>query len=272
MASRTVLFSLGLLLLSARATGATPRAEDVVFKAYGEGYGYQSDTSPSPSLEPAAAATPDGGYGYGPGISSPDSTPTLPPITTPTPYAPSSSPTCTNSTANVTIPWSTATPSASHTCHNTTITSTIYASISTPSVSPTRNCSKTTTTVTIPWPGTGTGYTPSGANGGWNGTTTHFAPTQGTNPPPSPTPVDSKSTFELPGTSSEAVQSSNTVQDGGETPTPTPAPEPAPSGNTLPAPPASTTGPEEPLFTGGAARYGSEVGLAVAVGALVACW
>lgn len=280
MASRTAVLSLGLLLLSARTARATPPHKDLTFMAYEESYGYQTETSPSPEPTP----TPDGGYGYQVS-STPDST--LPSISTPSPYAPtapSSTPICTNSTSTITIPYSTSTSSTSHTCHNTTITSTIYPSFSTPSASPSRNCSKTTTTVTIPWPGTGTGYLPkgtgyAGGNAGWNGTTTYYAPTQGTNPPSYPTPeppLNSTSNFELPETSSEAVQSSSAADYGGDTPTSTPTPEPAPqpqpepSGNVPPAPPASSTGPDEPLFTGGAARYGSGVSLAVAVGALVA--
>ncbi|KAJ4358627.1 uncharacterized protein N0V89_003211 [Didymosphaeria variabile] len=302
MASRSTIFSLSFILLSARSAIATTHSvEDLTFMAYEESYGYQTDTSSSPETALPSSTTPDGGYGYqmetestsilssttSEGYGYQTSTPaesSLPIISTPAalyPTAPSyssssSSQTCTNSTTIVTIPYSTPTPSTSHTCNNTTITSTIYPSISTPSISPSSNCSKSTTTVTIPWPGTGTGYAPSGTgyaggNGGWNGTTTYYAPTlgTGTSPPSYPTPVppvNSTSNFELPETSSA-------VEYGGDTPTSTPTPEAEPSDTAPaapPAPPASSTGPDEPLFSGGAARYGSGASLAVAVGAMVA--
>ncbi|KAK3217074.1 hypothetical protein GRF29_1g1889347 [Pseudopithomyces chartarum] len=317
MASRSTLFSLTAILLSAHITMAAPGEPSVASKMNGYGYGHSVEPltltaipggeygydTPAASLtlpeenygsQPSAEPTPEGSYGngYGNGYQvSSEPTPSIPSITTPeidyptVPYSSeatlslTSSRNCTNTTTTVTIPYPSPSPSTSHTCHNTTITSTISTPIFTPSASPSRNCTtKSTMTVTIPWPGTGSGYLPSatGSSGygqGPHGNETYHQPTLSAEAPPSAT-----NGYGLgPETTSEPV-STSVAED-----TPTPVTEPSlqtepslppeTSGNVPPAPPApsaSSTGPEEPLFAGGAVRMGSGAGLAVVFGAMVA--
>ncbi|KAF1966956.1 hypothetical protein BU23DRAFT_559798 [Bimuria novae-zelandiae CBS 107.79] len=254
MASQTTILSLGLLFLSVQSATAIPEDPTIVTKLnYGYGNGYQ--TGPAPSL--LSIATPEPYHPHAPS------------------YSNSTSRNCTkDTTTTVTISYPTASPSTSHTCHNTTITSTLFRQITTPSAAPSCHCTKSTTTITIPWPGTGTGYLPSGTGGAQpsSGNGTYHVPSLTTSALPTGTGgvMSSTSSFELePETSSEAVQTTY----GGDTPTSTPEPSgEAPSEDVPPAPPASSTGPEEPLFTGGAVKLGSGASVAVAVGVMVAWW